>query len=117
MERFGREQAHTLDMDDLQAIIDTDSMNPCIERLIYVETRKTERKERSIYPCYPAQIKEKDGVRSVIFFVNQCMAGQYNTACVSMPENEFGVKARFWNLPPNEDVLEKEPMISSVEVQ
>ena len=117
MERFGREQAHTLSMDDLQAIIDTDSMNPCIERLIYVETRKTERKERSIYPCYPAQIKEKDGVRSVIFFVNQCMAGQYNTACVAMPENEIGVKARFWNLPPQDEIMEKDPMISSTEVQ
>lgn len=117
MERFGREHAHTLSMDDLQTIVDTDSMNPCIERLIFVETRKTDKRERSIYPCYPAQIKEKDGVRSVIFFVNQCMAGQYNTACVAMPENEIGVKARFWNLPPRDEMMESDPMISSTEVQ
>lgn len=117
MERFGREQAHTLGFDDLQKMIDSESMNPCIERLIYVETRKTERKERSIYPGYPAQIKEKDGKRSLIFFVNQCMAGQYNTACVSVPEEDIGIKLRFWNLPPAEEVLEKDPLISSVEVQ
>ena len=117
MERFGREQAHTLSLDDLETMINTDSMNPCIERLIYVETRKTERKERSIYPGYPAQVKEKDGKRMLIFFVNQCMAGQYNTACVSMPEDEIGVKARFWNLPPMEEIMEKDPMISSAEVQ
>lgn len=117
MERFGQEQAHTLDFDDLQKMIDTESMNPCIERLIYVETRKTDRKERSIYPGYPAQIKEKDGKRSLIFFVNQCMAGQYNTACVSVPEEDIGIKLRFWNLPPSEEVLNKKPLISSAEVQ
>lgn len=117
MERFGREQAHTLSLDDLQAIIDKDSLNPCIERLIYVETRKSERKERAIYPGYPAQILEKDGKRRLIFFVNQCLGGQYNTACVQLPEEEIGVKARFWNLPPLDEVLEKDPMISVPGVQ
>ena len=117
MERFGREQAHVMSLDDLQKMIDSESMNPCIERLIYIETRKTDRKERAIYPGYPAQIKEKDGKRSLIFFVNQCMAGQYNTACVSVPEEDIGVKLRFWNLPPAEEVLEKDPLMSTVEVQ
>lgn len=117
MERFEREQAHPMTMDELQALIDSNSMNPCLDRLVFIETRKTERRERAIYPGYPAQIKEQNGKKSVIVFVNQCMAGHYNTACVAMAEEEIGKKCRFWSLPPTDEVMDKLPMLSDVEAQ
>jgi hypothetical protein len=118
MERFEREQTRVLELDDLEKMLEDRGMNPCVDQLIFVETRRSQKKERAIYPAYPAQIKVREnGKRALIFFVNQCIAAQYNTACVVLEEDEIGVKARFWTLPPTEALLEKMPLMSIAEAQ
>lgn len=118
MERFMREQAHTLTMDDLLEMVEKEPGNVTMNRLIFIETRATDKMPRSLFPCWPAQVREdKDGNRSVILFVTQCLKGSYGIICIDEAEKDFGVKCRFWNLPPTEDLLNSMPMTDSAEVQ
>lgn len=126
MERFEREQTRVLELDDLEKMLEElkkkvdekQPINPCIDQLIFVETRQSTKKKRAVYPAYPAKIKVREnGKRALVFFVNQAMAGQYNTAMVVLEEDEIGVKARFWTLPPTEALLEKMPLMSIAEAQ
>lgn len=118
MKRFQREQAHTLSMDDLANVLEAQSKNPCMERLIFVETRKTPRKERSLFPCWTADIREdKDHKRTLVFFAVQLLGGQYNTVCMQIPEENLGKICRFWNLPPAEEAMDADPLPESTEVQ
>lgn len=117
MERFAREQAHTLSLEEIQDTIDAEVSNPCIERLIYVETRATDKRERKIFPVYPFDLMEGADGKVLVLFVVQYIMKQYTTACITIPVSDIGVKCRFWNLPPTEDILDKMPMADSSEVQ
>ena len=118
MNRFKREQAHTLNVDELLKMVEDDVTNPTVNRLIFIETRATDNRNRGIFPCWPAQVKtDKDGKRSVILFVTQCLKGSYGIICIEEPEDTVGVKIRFWNLPPSDEVLDAFPMTDSTEVQ
>ena len=118
MEKFAREQAHTLSLNQLEEIL-KDTGKPTINRLIFAETRSTEKKKRGIFPCWPGEVRAAtdDKPRSVILFMAQFIAGNYNTICVEIPEPDIGVTIRFWNLPPMEEVMDAMPMADAKEVQ
>lgn len=117
MERFEREQAHPLSLEDLKEMTKKEVSNPCLESLIYVETRATEKRPRKLFPAYPFDIVEGNEEDELILYVVQFIMQHYNTACISIPISEIGVKCRFWNLPPTEKLLDLMPMADSREVQ
>lgn len=118
MNRFMREQAHTMSVEELLGMVESDVTNPTVNRLIFLETRATENRNRGIFPCWPAQVRtNKDGKRSVILFVVQCLKGSYGIICIEEPEDALDVKIRFWNLPPSDEMLDSMPMTDSTEVQ
>ena len=120
MQKFEREQIRELTEEDLRYILRGElekGSNPCLNRLFFVETRATERMPRKIFPVYPADIiGGKDGDVLIVYVV-QFIAGQYSTACITMPVSDIGVKCRFWTLPPVDAVMDAMPLKDVAEVQ
>lgn len=119
MERFAREQAHMVSLDDIQKMTDSESRNICLDRMIFLVARNMKTKECNIYPCYPAMIasEEESGKRSIYIFLVQNVAGRYNTAYLNIPEGDIGTTCQFWNLPPSQELMDKNPLKDSTEVQ
>lgn len=120
MQKFEREQIRELTADDLRDIVGFEiekGQNPCLDRLFFVETRATKKVPRKIFPVYPAEVVGgKDGDMLVVYVV-QFMAGQYGTACTTIPVGDIGVKCRFWTLPPVDAVMDAMPLKDAAEVQ
>ena len=122
MQRFAREQIRELTEKELREMAEAEIQkgeNPCLNRLIFVETRATEKTPRKIFPVYPSGVlsgEDKDGDALVVFIV-QYMMGQYSTLCIKMPFKEIGVKCRFWTLPPVDAVMDAMPLKDVPEVQ
>lgn len=120
MQKFEREQTRELKEEDLRAIATAEIKagdNPCLTRLVYAETRATERTPRKIFPAYPADVIKGKDSDILILYVVQSIAGQYSTACITMPFTDIGVKCRFWTLPPVDSVMDAMPLKDVAGVQ
>lgn len=119
MNRFEREQAHILELDDILTMLEAEAKNICLDRMVFLQARDMKNKESRIYPCYPVDMKtnESGDKRELYMFVVQNVAGRYNTAYLCVPEKDIGVTCRFWNLPPSQDVIDKNPLTDTSEVQ
>lgn len=113
MEQFEREQAHPLTIDDIRKIADEEIVkdsNPCLKKLVYIETRETEKQSRRIFPAYPFSVTEgRDGDVLILFIVQYAMK-TYQTVGTAIPMSDVGVTCRFWNLPPKESVMDRDPL-------
>ena len=113
MEQFAREQAHPLTLEDIRSIADEEIVkgsNPCLRKLVYLETRETENQSRRLFPAYPFSVTEgKDGDVLVLFVVQYAMK-TYQTIGTAIPVKDIGVTCRFWNLPPQESVMDLNPL-------
>lgn len=117
MERFEREQAHPISLEEIEELTQRQVSNPCIERLVYVETRQKGTQERKIFPAWPFEVMEgKDG-KVIVMYVAQYMMRQYITACVTVPVKDIGATFRIWNLPPSDSLMERMPLADKSEVQ
>ena len=120
MKRFASDEARVISPEELQKITDeeiTGGMNPCMDRLIFIETRATERTPRKLFPAYPLYMMEgKDGKVLVMVLV-QYMNKMYSTCAIAQPVSDIGVKFRFWTLPPTEEAMDAVPMPDTSEVQ
>lgn len=120
MQKFAREQIHELTEKELREMAEAEIQkgeNPCLNRLVFVETRATEKTPRKIFPAYPASILSSEHGDALVVFIVQFMMGQYSTLCIKMPFSEIGVKCRFWSLPPTESVMDAMPLKDTAEVQ
>jgi len=121
MQKFEREQIRELTEKELREMAEAEIVkgeNPCLNRLIFVETRATEKTPRKIFPAYPASIlSSEDKGDALVLFIVQYMMGQYSTLCIKMPFSEIGVKCRFWTLPPVDAVMDALPLKDVPEVQ
>lgn len=120
MEQFEIEQAHTLSLEEIRAVAEeeiTKGCNPCLKKLVFIETRAKGDQPRKIFPAYPYSVLPgKDG-DVLILFVVQYIMKSYNTACISISMNDIGVNCRFWNLPPTEKVMDAVPLADAAGVQ
>lgn len=120
MERFARMQVHELSLEDIQKIADeeiTKGSNPCLDKLVYIETRAKGEHPRKIFPAYPFSVMDgKDGKVVVVFMVQYIMR-TYTTACITFAAGDIGVTCRFWNLPPTDEVMDAVPMVDASGVQ
>ena len=104
MNRFEREQAHALELDDILTMLEAEAKNICLDRLVFLQARDM-------------KTNESGDKRELYMFVVQNVAGKYNTAYLCVPEKAIGVTCRFWNLPPSQDVIDKNPLTDTAEVQ
>lgn len=114
MERFAREQAHVIGVEELNKITDEEivkGMNPCMDRLVFMETRATEKTPRKLFPAYPLYMMEGKEGKVLVMVVVQYMNKMYNTCAIAQPVGDIGVKFRFWNLPPTEEAMDALPMV------
>ena len=113
MMRFGKFYVTTatqLTKEDVRAIIDMDSSNPTIEKLIFIETRKSRNVGRKVFPCYPLGIASVKDVEFITVAVAQIFANQHSFAIARMPFTDMGSTYRFWDYPPIEDLMDADPL-------
>ena len=91
--------------------------NPCLTKLLFMETRAKGEHPRKIFPAYPFDIVSgKDGDVLVVFLVQYLMK-TYNTACITFPMKDIGVTCRFWDVPPTDAAMDAFPLKDTAEVQ
>lgn len=118
MQKFEREQTHVIDISEIEKMLNEDPSNPTIRRLMFVETRSTQKGAHIVFPCYPAYfIEPNDEEKSLVFFAIQCVGGNYQSVCIKIPISDIGVKCRFWSLPPTDELMQKMPMANAKQVQ
>ena len=118
MERFEREQAHLMDIPEITKMMQSEEGNRTVSQLIFMEARKTDNRGALVFPCYPVMMDEKkDGTKFMIFYLVQCIQGQYSTMCLQEDLKDMGTRFRFWNLPPTKSLMEANPMKDTAEVQ
>lgn len=120
MERFEREQAHVISLEEIRKIAEKEIVkgdNPCLNKLVYMETRATEKTPRKIFPAYPYTVMPGKDCDVLVLFVGQYIMKSYNTACITIPVTDIGVTCRFWSLPPTDEVMDKIPLADVSGVQ
>lgn len=120
MERFEREQAHVISLEEIRKIAEEEiekGSNPCLRKMMFIETRATEKNLRKIFPAYPYTVMPGKDCDVLVLFVVQYIMKSYNTACITIPVTDIGVTCRFWNLPPTDEVMDKMPLADVSGVQ
>lgn len=97
-----------LDLEKVKEIMSSDVKNPTVDKLIFAETRKTSKTPRKVFPCYPVAYEEAD--HALVMAVAQCAGTRFFFGYVKMPEEDIGVKCRFWDAPPDEDQMDADPL-------
>ena len=118
------ENAKVIDAQELKEIIDEETTNPTIERLMFIEA-KAANGETKVFPCYleawgqeeNAEVKADPGLRFKIAIV-QSMGGEFGMVRVIVMANELGVTKRIWDKPPTKGLREDLPFAeTSSEIQ
>lgn len=112
------ENAKVIEADELKEIIDEETKNPTIERLMFIEA-KSANGEAKIFPCYleawgqeeNAEVKSDPGLRFQIAIV-QSMSGEFGMVRVVVMANELGVSKRIWDKPPTKGRREDIPFVA-----
>ena len=112
------ENAKVIEADELKEIIDEQTTNPTIERLMFIEA-KAAGGETKIFPCYAiawgeeenSELKVDPGLRFRIDIV-QCAGGEFKMVEVVILANELGVSKRIWDKPPTKGRREYIPFAS-----
>lgn len=100
--------AHLMTLQEVRDVMNFPKLNPTVSSMIFVETRKTAKSERKLFPCYPIRYDEESN--KLIIAVAQCSADRYFFGYVDMPREDIGVKCRFWSAPPTEEMMNEDPL-------
>lgn len=111
--------ARVIEPEELKEIIDEETTNPTIERLMFIEAKAQNSNETKIFPCYleawgeeeNAEMKVDPGLRFQLCIV-QCVGGEFALARVIVLANELGVTKRIWDKPPAKDIRDMTPFAS-----
>ena len=99
--------ANLMTLDEIRALMQ-DTNNPTVERLIFVETRKSRNVERKVFPCYPLWYDEANKVLTIAAV--QCMKNNYFFTYVKISDEMVGKICRFWSMPPSETLMDMNPL-------
>ncbi len=108
-------EAKILTIEEIKENVLTESRNPTLERMMFMEQRKEDK--AGIFPCWIEAYGEKeDGtVVSLIISVSQYRDGQFELLRFRLGnvERDYNVKFRFWDQPPTEGLREDHPFVDS----
>ena len=112
------ENAKIIEAEELKAIIEEEYSNPTIERLMFIETKETEKVPGKVFPCYlEAWAKDelgKEGQEAKLMFqicIAQCTGGNFGMLRVVINEDELGISKRIWDKPPTKGLREQYPFV------
>ena len=100
--------AHLMTLQEVRDVLNFPCLNPIVNRMIFVETRKTAKNDRKVFPCYPIRYDSEQC--KLIFAVVQCSSDRYFFGYIDMPQEDIGVKCRFWSAPPTEEMMNEDPL-------
>ena len=116
------ENAKMLGVEELKEIVEEQHSNPCVERLIFLETKSPDG-ESKIFPCYIEawgydDIKPAADHKSMMFklSITQYVHGECALIRVVVRESEIGTNKRFWDKPAKKDLRNETPWVEK-EVQ
>ena len=117
MERLDQVEELTLDM--IPDLVKNPTWNFTVNKLLFLETRQTEKMPRKVFPCYimdyahPADDESK--VYEMLVCIIQFMKGEPQMITTTIHAEEVGVSRRFWKMPPSDTYLDSlPPMLDSV---
>lgn len=101
------ENAKVIDAEELKENLEEESMNPTLERLMFLEVRPKEGETSKIFPCFVEAWREDDHANvmadpGLVFLIDimQSTGGEFGLIKVGIPAKELGVKKRIWDKPP-----------------
>lgn len=114
MVRF--ENAKVIEAEELKEIIEEESGNPTVDRLMFIETKAKNDIPSKVFPCYleawgqeeNAEMKVDPGLRFQCCIM-QSMGGEFGMVRVMILANELGVTKRIWDKPPTKGRREDTP--------
>jgi len=101
-------EPHVMTLQEVRDVLNFPKLNPTVSAMIFVETRKTAKSERKLFPCYPIRYDEEQN--KLIIAVAQCSGDRYFFGYVDMPQEDIGVKCRFWSAVPSVEVMDADPL-------
>lgn len=107
-------EAHIMTLQEVRDVLNFPKLNPTVSAMIFVETRKTAKSERKLFPCYPIRYDEE--ANKLLIAVAQCSADRYFFGYVDMPREDIGVKCRFWSGIPSVEAMDADPLPDSSEI-
>ena len=114
------ESAKLIGTDELKEIISEEYKNPTIERMMFIETKTTDKMPGKVFPCYMEAWAIEPGENNVeadeLVFracIVQCMDGGFNLLKVYLHDNELGVSKRIWDKPPTKGLRDETPWIAT----
>lgn len=113
------ENAHVIEAAELKEIIEEESTNPTVERLMFIEVKSKDENPSKIFPCYMeawgqeenAALLADPGLRFQCCIV-QSMGGEFSMVRVVIMANELGVNKRIWDKPPTKGRREDTPWVA-----
>ena len=108
--------AKVIEAEELKQIIEEETSNPTIERLMFIEAKAAGTDETKVFPCYleaygeeeNAAMKVDPGLRFQIAIV-QSMGGEFGMVRVVVLAKELGVTKRIWDKPPAKWLRDETP--------
>lgn len=99
---------HVMTLQEVRDVLNFPKLNPTVSAMIFVETRKTAKSERKLFPCYPIRYDEENN--KLVIAVAQCSADRYFFGYVDMPREDIGVKCRFWSGVPSVEAMDADSL-------
>lgn len=108
--------AKVLSIDEIMEQLDTESKNPTVERLIFMESRKDG--VSNLFPCWIEAcgiIPDTKELTGLILCIGQYHDGSFELLRIRMKNiiRDYNVKFRFWDQPPTEGLREDHPFVDS----
>lgn len=112
------EGAKIIEAQELKEMMDEQSTNPTIERLIFIEA-KAANGTMKVFPCFAAgyseskqEVPKKDILMFDLYLVQTLGNGTFGLLEVVVKEEELGVSKRLWDKPPTKGLREETPWVS-----
>ena len=119
------ESAKLIGPEELKEMLEEESVNPAIERLIFVETKGKEGHPGKVFPMFVeawayedenAKMKQnpKLAFKGVLAYV---AGGEFRLVQVMIHDWELNLIKRIWDKPPTKGLREDQPWLEDAEVQ
>ena len=119
------ESARLIGPNELREMLEEESANPAVERLVFVETRAKEGKPARIFPVFVEAWAYEDESEKLnpnprVAFKGCLMYiadGEFHAVQVMIHHWEFNLTKRIWDKPPTKGLRDDEIWLEDAEVQ
>ena len=113
-------EARILEPEEIIEITTRECLNPCTERMVFIESRGQGDSPSRIFPCYVTNVGRKgseDGeIIALEIVLVQMRDGEYMLLRIMAPFEQMGVKWRLWDQPPTAESIAAHPFVDGEQV-